>query len=131
MGCPKGEARATVEVVAELIERLGGQSPREPRAVFRQLAAACAPFDGLSFDKLGEYGVKLANSEDEIMFKAASAEPGPAISTNEQQSTARRKPIIEPAPAHTRIFMVDPPQYGRHRDPGCMPMSTFPVSKRF
>jgi NADH-quinone oxidoreductase subunit G len=53
-----GESRAAVEVLAELIEGVGGKAIKKTDAasLFDELAKAFKPFKGLKFAKLGELG---------------------------------------------------------------------------
>ena len=61
---PPGETRATLAVLAKLIERLGGEPvPGEARAVFRLMAQDNGAFAGLGFEQIGPLGVSLATVE--------------------------------------------------------------------
>jgi predicted molibdopterin-dependent oxidoreductase YjgC len=70
---PPGAARTGVEALAELIEALGGaRLPREPRALFREIAGSVPAFAGLTYERIGPLGVPLA----------VAAEGGPAAAVN-------------------------------------------------
>ena len=57
---PPGEGREGWQLVAELIERLGGPSaPADAAAVFAEIAAGVPAFQGLSHTVIGELGRQL------------------------------------------------------------------------
>ncbi|MGE5189721.1 MAG: molybdopterin-dependent oxidoreductase, partial [Gemmatimonadota bacterium] len=54
---PRGKARADVEIVAALANRLGADWRfAGEAAVFRALAASCRPFAGMTYESLGDQG---------------------------------------------------------------------------
>ncbi len=58
---PRGKARADVEIIAALANHLGaGWKFAGEAAVFRELAASCAPFAGMTYESLGDQGQQVA-----------------------------------------------------------------------
>jgi NADH-quinone oxidoreductase subunit G len=54
---PRGKARADIEIVAELANRLGaGWATAGEASVFQALSASEAPFAGMSYESLGDLG---------------------------------------------------------------------------
>lgn len=55
---PPGEARSAIEVLAQLIEAVGGKAVKKVEAepLFDELVKKVKPFKGLKFAKLGEHG---------------------------------------------------------------------------
>ncbi len=62
---PPGDARADLDILCRLLERLGGPAWNGPRAVFAALVADLPALKGRSYDEVGELGLTLDLAPEE------------------------------------------------------------------